>query len=176
MNKVLKKFLFAGAVIVALVGTTAVACDTPQSKASDKINEARLNKLNNLVVCGEPNDSNTCKNLAEHVKRNEDPSRLTYIYLLNMMGEPYAYFVAKGPVTPTSAQMAPMDMVIDVCPGTDRCWELAEAPGDDGSSGPGVNGLFFYDVNHNEVELYNISAMFSDGPLDIPGVKEFKTK
>ena len=172
-----RKYLVVAGLLVALVATSASSCDTPQSQNSDKMMEARNDKVAGIVLCGNEGQSNTCKNLAEHVKRNEDPNRLTYIYLFNYMGEPYAYWVAKGPVTSTQAQMAPTDQVLDICPNAgDRCWTPMEGPGDDGSSGPAMPGLFFYDTFGNEVELYNLQTAFSDAPFDIPGVKEMKIK
>lgn len=178
MNINLKRGLLALGVVAAILGGTA-ACTSGsvQSQNSDKMMDARNDKIDKIVLCGNPNDSNTCKNLAKHVKRNEDPNRLTYIYLVNLQGDPYAYYVAKGPVTSTTSQMAPMDQVLDINPRSDtREWTLAEAPGDDGSSGSDLPGLFFYDQFDNEIEIHNISVIFSDAPFDLPGVKEIKVK
>jgi hypothetical protein len=68
--------------------------------------------------------------------------------------------------------MVPSDQVLDICPSTDRCWTVMEGPGDDGSSGPALPGLFFYDEYGNEIEIYNVQVVLSDGPFNLPGVKK----
>ena len=176
MTPKMKKGLLILGLLAALVGGTAASCDGgTQGDNSDKMMEARNKKVAGVVLCGNEGQSNTCKNLAEHVKRNEDPNRLTYIYLMNIQGEPYAYWVAKGPVTSTQAQMLPTDQVLDIDPvggASYRQWAIMEGPGDDGSSGPALPGLFFYDEFGSEVEIYNVSVILSDGPFNLPGVKK----
>lgn len=172
MNQKIKRSLI-GAVLVLAV--TAGCSAGAQGTNSDKMMEARNNKVADIVLCGNEGQSNTCRNLAEHVKRNEDPNRLTYVYLVNFQGEPYAYWVAKGPVTSTQAQMLPTDQVLDINPisgDSYREWAIMEGPGDDGSSGPALPGLFFYDEFGNEMEIYNVSVIMSDGLLNLPGVKQ----
>lgn len=166
------------AAVTGLLALILAACDAgTQGDNSDKMMAARNAKVDKVVLCGNEGQSNTCRNLAEHVKRNEDPSRLTYIYLVNFQGEPYAYWVAKGPVTSTQAQMLPTDQVLDIDPVTGssyRQWTVMEGPGDDGSSGPALPGLFFYDEFGSEVEIYNVSVILSDGLLNLPGAKKLQ--
>lgn len=176
MTRNMKKALLVGGLLVTLLGGTAASCDAgTQGDNSDKMMTARNQKVEGVVLCGNEGQSNTCKNIAEHVKRNEDPNRLTYIYLINFQGEPYAYWIAKGPVTSTQAQMLPTDQVLDIDPvsgSSYRQWTVMEGPGDDGSSGPALPGLFFYDEWGSEIEIYNVSVILSDGPFNLPGVKK----
>lgn len=176
MKQRMKKFLVLTGILTATALGAAGCFDAgSQGDNSDKMMKARNEKVEKVVLCGNEGQSNTCRNLAEHVKRNEDPNRLTFIYLVNFQGEPYAYWVAKGPVTSTQAQMLPTDQVLDIDPvsgSSYRQWTVMEGPGDDGSSGPALPGLFFYDEFGSEVEIYNVQVILSDGLLNLPGVKK----
>jgi hypothetical protein len=176
MERNLKRGLLIVGLAVALIGGGAASCDTPQSANSDKMMEARNEKVAGITLCGQPNDSLECKNLREKLKRDEDPSRITYLYLTNMMGEPYAYWVVKGKVSSNQSQLAPTDQVLDICPGTDRCWEVMEGPGDDGSSGPNEDGVFFFTPDGNKIVVGGGNYLQSDFPFDLPGVKELKIR
>lgn len=172
-----KRALLIGGLLVALIGATASSCESEQSKNSDKMMSARNDKIASIVLCGEPNDSLECKNLREKLKRDEDPNRITYLYLTNMMGEPYAYWVVKGKISSNQSQMAPMDQVVDIDPiDGSRQWTIVEAPGDDGSSGPNEDGIFFFTPDGNKIVVGGGNYIQSDFPLDIPGVKELRTR
>lgn len=177
MNRNLKRALILGGLVVALVGGTAGSCDTKtdQQKNSTKMTDARNNKLGSIILCGEANDSLECKNLREKKRRDEDPNRITYLYLVNMMGEPYAYWVVKGKVSSNQSQMAPMDQAIDMC-GHRDCWTMAEAPGDDGSFGPNEDGVFFFTPDGNKIVVGGGNYLQSDFPFELPGVKELKVR
>lgn len=116
MKQSVKKSLIVAGLLAVLVATGASSCQSEQGDNSDKMMTARNKKVEGIVLCGNEGQSNTCRNLAEHVKRNEDPNRLTFVYLINIQGEPYAYWVAKGPVTSTQSQMIPSDQVLDIDP------------------------------------------------------------
>jgi hypothetical protein len=176
MAKNWKRGLLFGVLAVALVGGTAASCETPQSKNSDKMMDARNEKVANIILCGDANDSLTCKNLKEFERRNSDPNRRTYVYLVNMHGEPFAYWVAKGRVSSTQAQMAPTDQVLDINPlPSEREWAIMEGPGDDGSSGPNEDGIFFFtEAGNHLIVIGGGEYILSDAPFALPGVKELK--
>lgn len=176
MNRNLKRGLLILGLAVALLGGGAASCATPQSENSDKIMDLINDKIAGIKLCGEPNDSLECKNLAEKLKRDEDPNRITYLYLTNMMGDPYAYWVVKGKVSSNQSQRAPEFQVVDVCPGTDHCWQVVDAPGDDGSSGPNEDGVFFFTPDGNKIVVGGGNYLQSDFPFELPGVKELKVR
>lgn len=178
MKQSIKSALILGGLVVALIGGGAASCDSTQSeqsKNSEKMQDARNDKLGSIVLCGESNDSLECKNLAEKKRRDEDPSRLTYLYLVNMNGQPFAYWVVKGKVSSNQSQMAPMDQAIQMC-GYSECWTMAEAPGDDGSFGPNEDGIFFFTPDGNKIVVGGGNYIQSDFPFELPGVQQLTVR
>lgn len=157
----------AGALVLSLGGCFD---DKGSQRAnSSKMMDARNAKVDKIVLCGDANDSLECKNLRERFKRESDPTKVTYLYALNTLGTPFGYWVVKGKVSSTQSQMAPQDQVLDICPGTTTCWTVMEAPGDDGSSGPNEDGIFFFAADGTML-TYNGTYIQSDRPLklDVP--------
>jgi hypothetical protein len=178
MKQNMKKAVFAAALAAVLVGSTAASCDSTQSeqsKNSEKMQDARNNKLGSIILCGEANDSLECKNLKERKRQDEDPNRVTYLYLVNMQGEPFAYWVVKGKVSSNQSQMAPMDQAIQMC-GYSECWTMAESPGDDGSFGPNEDGIFFFTTDGNKIVVGGGNYIQSNFPFALPGVKELTVR
>lgn len=167
MNPKIRKALYAAGALAVGLMLAASSCTTPQSVNSDKMMAKRNEKLAAIVLCGEKGESTECRNLAEKKRRDDNPNRETYIYLLSQTGEFIGYYVAKGKVSSLQSQMGPMDQAIDICPSSaDRCWELAEAPGDDGSFGPNEDGIFFY-TSDDILIRWNGTYLHSDAPLAI---------
>lgn len=166
--QVRKKIILGIAAFAAVL--SLAACDMSPSTA-DKSTAARNDKANSVVLCGEPNQSTECKNLAEKLKRDNNPNSITYVYLFSF-GQPIGYFVAKGKVSSTQSQMGPMDQTTKVCnyATTAECYTLAEAPGDDGSFGPNESGIFFFTADGKMIR-WNDVYLQVDAPLDLPGAR-----
>lgn len=157
-----------GATAVATLGLVllgATSCD--ESPATDKAQAQREAKSKSVVLCGEKGESLECRNLAAKRKRDEDPTRITYVYLLSWTGEFIGYYVAKGKVSSNQSQMGPMDTVIyDNVHSYNGGNVVVEAPGDDGSFGPNEDGIFFFTADDNKI-TWNGMYQQSDYPLAI---------
>lgn len=167
MNK--KKIALIGAGVLAAVFLGAGSCDAQSNATDDKARAARDAKSNSTVLCGEPKQSLECVNLAEKKRRDEDPTRITYVYTLSWTGEFIGYYVAKGKVSSNQSQMGPMDQVLEY--GCRNCSGgfgnvVVEAPGDDGSYGPNEDGVFFFTPDGNKI-TWNGMYQQSDKPLSI---------
>ena len=109
-------------------------------------------------------DSLERANIIEHLTRNNQPDRVRYIYLLADTGGIYAYFVIKGKVTSTSAQLTPTDDFAKKCSTCD--WEVVQGPTDDGSFGGDEGGVYFFTDTGMEVQ-WNGRWLLTDAPLKI---------
>lgn len=131
---------------VALTGCTSSGPDanSPQGKADvqrDSMAEKwDANAPYPAEQLGNPLDR---KNLSQRLVLNNDPNRISYLYLVSMTGEPYAYFVLKGKLTSTEASLLPTDAVIDACnKGTEYCPTVVQGGGDDGTYGENEKAVF----------------------------------
>lgn len=169
-------------IVTGLVGAFALtflgagSCDTEPNKSD----QARAAKEASTVLCGEKGESLECRNLAEKKKRDEDPTRVTYVYLLSWTGEFIGYYVAKGKVSSNQSQMAPMDTGIRICPNNwssvhADCYAVGEAPGDDGSFGPNEDGIFFFATDGTKI-TWNGMYQQSDRPLAIKAPLLYEAK
>jgi len=113
------------------------------------------------------NDSLERANIIEHLKRNNQADRVRYIYLLADTGGIYAYFVIKGKVSSTAAQLTPTDNVVDVCSNaTEYCPQVLQGATDDGSFGGDEGGIYFFTSDGQEIQ-WNGRWLLSDQPLVI---------
>jgi hypothetical protein len=105
-------------------------------------------------------------NAAEKLRRDSDPNRLSYIYLLSMDGKVISHFVAKGKVSSTDSQLLPTQEVRDVC--GDGCTERMqfEAAGDDATYGAREPGIFFF-TPAGQMVTWSGDYIQSDRPLSI---------
>jgi hypothetical protein len=160
-----KKYLMApiaGILGVVLLG--AAACDDSNS---DKGAQARANKEASTVLCGSKGESQECVNLRKKFDRDNNPNRITYVYLLSWTGEFIGYYTAKGKVSSNQSQMGPMDTGVKICDWNGGgCYALGEAPGDDGSYGPNEDGIFFFTTDDTKI-TWNGLYQQSDKPLSI---------
>lgn len=109
-------------------------------------------------------DSLERANITEHLKRNNVADRTRYIYLLADTGGIYSYFVIKGKVTSTAAQLTPTDDFAKKCGTCD--WEVVQGPTDDGSFGGDEGGIYFFTDTGMEVQ-WNGRWLLTDQPLKI---------
>ena len=150
-----------GAIFAILLG--ASSCNSP---AKDKAQQARDKKAATVKLCTDPGASLECKNLAKRLDRYDNPSKISYIYLLADTGGIYAYFTVKGKVSSNLSQMGPMDQIIDCTDGSGCSDVIVEAPGDDGSYGPNEDGVFFF-TSDDVLVTWNGRYLLVDAPLRI---------
>lgn len=164
-----KKIGFAIAGVLAAVFLGAGSCDASTNPTDDAARKARDDKAKSVVLCGAKNEGLECHNLAEKKRRDEDPTRISYVYELSWTGEFIGYYVVKGKVSSNQSQAGPMDQVLEY--GCSSCSGgygnvVVEAPGDDGSYGPNEDGIFFFTPDGNKI-TWNGMYQQSDKPLNI---------
>ena len=164
LTPAVKRVIMGSTTTVAVLGIALAACGTT---SSDKVSEQRDAKIANVKLCGDQGESQECVNLKKKFERDNDPNRVTYVYLLSWTGEFIGYYVAKGKVSSNQSQMGPMDTKMQLCTWSDSgCWGIVEAPGDDGSYGPNEDGIFFFAVDGTKI-TWNGMYVQSDRPLTI---------
>lgn len=161
-----RALLALGAILAVLVAgcTSSTPANIPQNNPQANANydaQSKNDPIPNL------NDSLERANVIEHLKRNNQPDRVRYIYLLADTGGIYAYFVIKGKVSSTGAQLTPTDNVVDVCSNaTEYCPQVVQGPTDDGSFGGDEGGVYFFTDQGQEIQ-WNGRWLLSDQPLVI---------
>lgn len=160
-----KRWAVIPAALIALVATSASSCDTdtlPQNNpvAADNFKKQEANKPVPPLT-----NSLERANVAEHLKRNNQPDRVRYIYLLADTGGIYAYFVIKGKVTSAGAQLTPTDSIVDPC-ASSYCPTVVQGPTDDGSFGGDEGGIYFFTDTGAEIQ-WNGRWLLTDQPMKI---------
>lgn len=153
------------AATLLLFATTAASCSGEKTEQNDPVANANFEaqKKNDPI----PNlaDSLERANIIEHLKRNNQPDRVRYIYLLADTGGIYAYYVIKGKVTSTGAQLTPTDDIVDPCSST-TCHQVVQGPTDDGSFGGDEGGVYFFTDTGTEIQ-WNGRWLVTDTPMEI---------
>jgi hypothetical protein len=158
------KIAIAGlAGMAVLFATTAGSCDDQGNAArTDKTSASNFDaQVKNDPV---PNLSDSLErgNIVEHLKRNNQPDRVRYIYLLADTGGIYAYYVIKGKVSSTAAQLTPTDEVVDRTEGD----VVTQAATDDGVFGGDEGGIYFFTDTGTEIQ-WNGRWLLTDSPMQI---------
>lgn len=164
MNRRTKTVAITLAGALALFATTASSCGQDEGNAarSDKTSTSNFDAQAKNDPVPNLTDSLERANIAEHLKRNNQPDRIRYIYLLADTGGVYAYYVIKGKVTSTAAQLTPTDEVVDRHQGD----VVTQAPTDDGSFGGDEGGIYFFTDTGVEVQ-WNGRWLLTDQPMRI---------
>jgi hypothetical protein len=141
---------------VALVFGLAACSNDSESEARTQAQAAKA----------DPNRKTLEKaNLAERIKRQEQATKIGYVYLLNF-GKPFGYYVIKGKVSSSGSQLTPEDDVIRSCGGGSCDWQVVDGAQDDGTFGTGDPGIFFFTTAGTMVET-SIDYIYTDQPMDI---------
>lgn len=109
-------------------------------------------------------------NLREKLLRYNNPSKISYIYLLTTTGGIYAYFTIKGKVSSNSSQMTTSQFLIYDGGSGGGGNQVVEAPGDDGSYGPDEPGIFFFTTD-NVMVTWDGPYLLTDAPMKIDPAK-----
>lgn len=172
-----KRIALAAVGVTVLLLTTAGSCtssgpaaDTPQGKA-DAIRDRMAEKWEKNAPYPEAQLGNPLdrKNLSERLVRNNDPNKISYLYLISALeGKPYAYFVLKGKLTSTEASMLPTDAIIDACSkGTEYCPEVVQGGGDDGTNGENEKAVFGFTDTGVMITLKTDNWIQLDQPMKL---------
>lgn len=160
-----KKVVAALAVAaLALTGCTG----NPEREAAQKASNEQQKKYEQAVPFPSAELSHPLDraNLAEYLKRSNDPDRVSYVYLLSMDAKVIAYYTIKGKVTSVSSQLLPQDDLADSTCGTCTEKYVVDSAGDDGTYGGNEEGVFFFTTDGTLV-TWTGDYIQSDRPLDV---------
>jgi len=154
-----------------LLAFTLAACDSSssdsQTKGQDQTEQAfSLQETAVPYPVDALKDSLERRNLKEHLLRYNNPSKISYIYLLSDTGGIYTFFTIKGKVSSNQSQMTTQDLIVR------RCWSgscesaVVGAPGDDGSYGPNEDGIFFFTTDGVMI-TWNGRYLLADAPMKV---------
>lgn len=105
------------------------------------------------------------KNLADRLRRNNNPNAISYLYVLSNTGNPIGYFVLKGKLTSTESSLLPTDSIIDACGNSTYCPEVVQGVGDDGTYGQNENAVFGFTAQGVMVTIRSENWFQSDAPI-----------
>lgn len=158
------RFRLAAAAFAGVLLFAAGCTDSGPVEQNDPVAQGNFNAQKKNDPIPNLNDSLERANIIEHLKRNNAPDRIRYIYLLADTGGIYAYFVIKGKVTSTGAQLTPTDDFAKPCTSCDRY--VVQGPTDDGSYGGDEGGIYFYTDTGVEIQ-WNGRWLLTDVPMKI---------
>lgn len=160
-------------IIAALCLVLAAGCDmsTPDTSAQDqgqKLTEDAFQQQSGKVPypADQMKDSLERRNVLERLLRYNNPSKISYIYLLSATGGIYAYFTIKGKVSSTDSQLTTTDLIDTKCHSNGCNDVTVPAPGDDGSYGPNEAGIFFFTTDGVMV-TWDGPYLLADAPMKI---------
>lgn len=159
-----KKLLLIPLAVVALIGVTAGSCNS-ETEQNDPVANSNYEAQKKNDPIPNLSDSLERANIIEHLKRNNQADRTRYIYLLADTGGVYAYYLIKGKVTSTAAQLTPTDDIADPC-SSSYCPMVVQGPTDDGSFGGDEGGIYFYTDTGVEIQ-WNGRWLLTDAPMEI---------
>lgn len=106
------------------------------------------------------------RNLADRLRRNNNPNAISYLYVLSITGAPIGYFVLKGKLTSTESALLPTDSIIDACgKSSEYCPEVVQGVGDDGTYGPNEGAVFGFTAQGVMVTIRSENWFQSDAPI-----------
>lgn len=170
-------FGVVAAITLGLV-LTAGGCDETDQKTNDAQAQQQADTLEafNKQKANVPypkeqlSDPQERHNLAERLLRQNNPNKISYLYVLGgMTGKPIGYYVIKGKISSTQSQMTSSEFELDH---GSYGQSVVEAPGDDGSYGPNEPGIFFFTTSGVMVQTdqgYILSdQLIPVGEFDVP--------
>lgn len=142
--------------IIAAAAASALMLSLAACTSNDEYVE-RKEKQNSVTL----ENSLGIQNLEERLKREEDPNAVRYLYLMSF-GQIVGYYVTKGKISNSAAQLAPEQEVIRYY-GEPNILDSAK---DDGTYGIGDPGIFFFTADGVMIET-SLDYIQSDAPINI---------
>lgn len=173
MNKKIASALTGLVVVAATVAGCSSSTSKPDSQQQQQqITENYSQKLNTAVPypLAQMNDSLERSNLRERLLRYNQPTKISYVYVLSYDGHVLSYYTIKGKVSSTQSQLSNTQN-IQGCPqgSSGTCGVVVDSMGDDGSFGPeegGSNGIFFFTTDGVLIET-SMPFVVTDAPEKI---------
>lgn len=141
------------ALVAALLGLSLVLSGCGDTRANE-----RLQEQNQTTIKG---DSLEKSNLREKLERENDPTAVRYVYLMNF-GQIVGYYVIKGKVSSAGSQIAP-EMEVDFHSYGNV---VLDSKQDDGTYGQGDPGIFFFTADGTMVST-SLDYVEADAPMPI---------
>lgn len=161
-----RKSIIAALAVVVLAFSTAGACGgAEETEQNDPTASANYDAQKKAVPVPNLQDSLERRNIADHIKRNNQAERVRYIYLISQVGTVFAYYTIKGKVTSAGAQLTPTDDIVDAC-ASSHCPMVVQGPTDDASFGGDEGGIYFFTTAGDEVQ-WNGEWLLYDKPMTI---------
>lgn len=153
MKKITTKLATVGAIAALTIGGLA-ACSSP----------GEYEKRKEAQATSQIKDSLEKKNLEKKRDKEEDPSAIRYLYLMNF-GQIVGYYVTEGKVSSNGSQIGPESEAIRYYGDT----TVLDSAKDDGTYGDGDPGIFFFTTDGIMVET-SLDYIMSDSPIaiDVP--------
>ncbi|HEY9251712.1 MAG TPA: hypothetical protein VIP06_03555 [Nocardioides sp.] len=145
--------------IIALIAATLTAALLLSGCGGNSTYEQRKDQQNSVTL----KDSLEIANLKEKLGRENDPTAVRYVYLMNF-GQIVGYYVIKGKVSSSGSQLAPEEEFIRPCSGCDGF--TTDSAQDDGTYGTGDPGIFFFLADGAMVST-SLDYVESDAPMPI---------
>lgn len=169
-NRIAKLVGAAAGIVLLLTGCNS--SKPSAQKQQQQITEQYAAKLTAAVPypLAAMNDSLERANLRERLLRYNQPSKISYVYVLSYDGKVISYYTIKGKVTSTQSQLTNTQNV-QGCPsgGSGTCGVTVDSMSDDGSYGPnegGPNGIFFFTTD-NVLVTTSMPFVETDAPEKI---------
>lgn len=156
------------------LGVTQRHLSTDSYGYEERITEQNQQHLDQVQPPPLLNYSLERQNLINYAKTWNDPTRVSYIYLLTQMGTIMAYYAVKGKVSSVNSMLTDPTQVLDVP--ANRCFSgscvlQVPSPQMDGSYGPnGSNGTIFFFTTSGALVQWSGLYLWSTVPLHLSSV------
>ena len=158
------------AIAITTAGLFATSCDgrTQAEQSNMAAQTALMDRATVAVPVPDVHNFVARQNLAEYMRRMDDPSKVWYVYLLGMNGNIIGYHVGTYPQS-VCTFMTPPEKEYHVS-GSSGMNPLGPAPALDGVyyAGGGCTTSFMFDANTNAmIFIGNLQFLAYDEPLDV---------
>lgn len=159
--------IIVGSLLIALGACTSSKPDAQSNGQAQTQQAFSQQSAANPYPAAQLTNSLERANLRERLLRYNNPSKISYLYLLSQTGGIYAYYTIKGKVSSTDSQMT-TDNLIEPCKGggSGACSVVVNAPGDDGSYGPEESGIFAFTTDGVMI-TWNGLYLLTDAPMKV---------
>lgn len=168
-----------GVLVVGIIGCeNDDGSETPvtgkSTKAEMTLTEENHQRLVKAVPAPKLKDSLERRNLVKFLEYWNNPSRLSYIYLVSRSGTVIAHYVIKGKVTYCCSKLTTRDQLVEAPfvstysnSGINKTSKI-ESPGLDGSYGPSEDAIFFFTAENPDVPvLWKGDYLVSGVPMNL---------